>query len=103
MMSIRIISSGSIDGRQCWNSRARAQRGPTPSRDRGYLANQMIVRNSLFKTESKKTAAVGRGSAPIIARLHSESHCDSDGMTVRGSHQRLCNKIGTFATSTDVR
>jgi hypothetical protein len=39
--------------------------------------------------ETNKAVALGRDSAaPIIARLHSESH-DDDGITVLRDHQRL--------------
>src|SRR6266550_2397730 len=91
-MSIRIMSSGSIEGRPSRDNRPPVPYGPTTdqgpqqSRERGDRPEQP------HQGEMRKTAVLDRDSAAPSSPAPTAESCQGDGITVPSDSQR------TFAT-----
>src|ERR1700750_2786056 len=98
MMSIRTISSGSIQGRPILGNRERARKAPTISRERQKSSEPGDRPDLPHQDETNKAAPLGRDRAVPSSLASIANRMTTTESPFLKSINDFCNKIGTKLT-----
>src|SRR5215207_3845043 len=95
MMSIRIISSGSIDGGPSWGKTARARYEPTTNRERRPSCERGDLPESPHQEKMNKKAALGGDPTAPSSSASAANRMTATESLFPEIINDFCNKIGT--------